>query len=228
MKILGLIPARAGSKGIKNKNIIDVGGIPLVEHTFKFASNLKAINKLALSSDSNKIIEICSKYKKIEVPFMRPKELSTDSANISDVSIHILEHYKKEKFTHLALFQPTTPFRNIDEITNAINVFKKGNVKSIFSVNEITYHPSRCITIKENSYEYVLKPSTKMEGRQFLQKVYSINGSFYMCSIDFLKSNKSFMSPNSVPVVFSKESSFDIDDHYDLEQARKFYDLKDS
>jgi len=227
LKILGLIPARAGSKGIKNKNIIDVGGIPLVEHTFKFASNLKAINKLALSSDSNKIIEICSKYKKIEVPFMRPKELSTDSANISDVSIHILEHYKKEKFTHLALFQPTTPFRNIDEITNAINVFKKGNVKSIFSVNEITYHPSRCITIKENSYEYVLKPPTKMEGRQFLQKVYSINGSFYMCSVDFLKSNKSFMSPDSVPVVFSKESSFDIDDQFDLERAKQFYELKD-
>ncbi len=227
MKILGLIPARAGSKGIKNKNTIDVGGIPLVEHTFKFASNLKAIDKLALSSDSNKIIEICSKYKKIEVPFMRPKELSTDSANISDVSLHILEHYKKEKFTHLALFQPTTPFRNIDEITNAINVFKKGNVKSIFSVNEITYHPSRCITIKENSYEYVLKPPTKMEGRQFLQKVYSINGSFYMCSVNFLKSNKSFMSPDSVPVVFSKESSFDIDDKFDLERARQFYELKD-
>ena len=228
MKILGLIPARAGSKGIKNKNIIDVGGIPLVEHTFKFVSNLKVIHKLALSTDSKKIIEICSKYKKIEVPFVRPKELSTDAANVSDVSLNILEHYKKEKFTHLALFQPTTPFRNINEISNAIDIFKNRNTESIFSVNEITYHPSRCITIKENSYEYVLKPSTKMEGRQFLQKVYSINGSFYMCSIDFLKSNKSFMSPNSVPVVFSKESSFDIDDHYDLEQARKFYDLKDS
>ena len=222
MKILGLIPARAGSKGIKNKNIIDLGGMPLVEHTFKFVSNLKSIHKLALSTDSKKIIEICSKYKKIEVPFV-----STDSANISDVSLHILEHYKKEKFTHLALFQPTTPFRNIDEISNAIDVFKNKNTESIFSVNEITYHPSRCITMKGNSYEYVLKPSTKMEGRQFLQKVYSINGSFYMCSIDFLKSNKSFMSPDSVPVVFSKESSFDIDDHYDLEQARQFFDLKD-
>ena len=227
MKILGLIPARAGSKGIKNKNIIDLGGMPLVEHTFKFVSSLKGIDKFALSSDSKKIIEICSKYKNIEVPFVRPKELSTDSANISDVSLHILEHYKKDKFTHLALFQPTTPFRNIDEISNAINIFKNRNTESIFSVNEITYHPSRCITIKENSYEYILKPSTKMEGRQFLKKVYSINGSFYMCSIDFLKFNKSFMSPDSVPVTFSKESSFDIDDHNDLEQARLFYDLKD-
>lgn len=227
MKILGLIPARAGSKGIKNKNIIDLGGMPLVEHTFKFVSNLKGIDKFALSSDSKKLIEICSKYKNIEVPFMRPKELSTDSANISDVSLHILEHYKKDKFTHLALFQPTTPFRNIDEISNAINVFKNRNTESIFSVNEITYHPSRCITIKENFYEYILKPSTKLEGRQFLKKVYSINGSFYMCSIDFLKFNKSFMSPDSVPVIFSKESSFDIDDHNDLEHARLFYDLKD-
>ena len=80
--------------------------MPLVKHTFKFVSNLKSIHKLALSTDSKKIIEICSKYKKIEVPFVRPEELSTDSANISDVSLHILEHYKKEKFTHLALFQP--------------------------------------------------------------------------------------------------------------------------
>ena len=95
LKILGLIPARAGSKGIKNKNIIDLGGMPLVEHTFKFVSNLKAIHKLALSTDSKKIIEICSKYKKIEVPFVRPEELSTDSANISDVSLHILEHNKR-------------------------------------------------------------------------------------------------------------------------------------
>jgi CMP-N,N'-diacetyllegionaminic acid synthase len=226
LKILGLIPARAGSKGIKNKNIVELGGIPLIEHTFKFVSNLKVVHKLVLSTDSKKIIEICSKYKKIEVPFVRPKELSTDSANISDVSLHILEHYKKENFTHLALFQPTTPFRNIDEILNAIDVLENRNIESIFSVNEITYHPSRCITLKENSYEYILKPPTKMEGRQFLQKVYSINGSFYMCSIDFLKSNKTFMSPDSVPVVFSKETSFDIDDHYDLEQARHFYDLK--
>ena len=58
---------------------------------------------------------------------------------LSSVSLHILEHYKKEKFTHLALFQPTTPFRNIDEISNAIDVFKNKNTESIFSVNEITY-----------------------------------------------------------------------------------------
>tara|TARA_B100000700_G_scaffold78441_1_gene88063 strand:+ start:174 stop:857 length:684 start_codon:yes stop_codon:yes gene_type:complete len=227
LKILGLIPARAGSKGIKNKNIIDLGGMPLVEHTFKFVSNLKAIHKLALSTDSKKIIEICSKYKKIEVPFVRPEELSTDSANISDVSLHILEHYKKEKFTHLALFQPTSPFRKADEIINAIDLFKKRDVESIFSVNEITYHPSRCVTIDKNSYKYVLQPPTKMEGRQFLQKVYSINGCFYMCTTEFLRLNKSFMSPSSIPVIFSKKSSFDIDDQFDIEQARHFQEFND-
>mgnify|MGYP000517299430 CR=1 FL=1 len=146
---------------IKNKNIIDLGGMPLVEHTFKFVSNLKVIHKLALSSDSKKIIEICSKYKKIEVPFVRPEELSSDSANISDVSLHILEHYKKEKFTHLALFQPTTPFRNIDDISNAIDFFKNRNIESIFSVkvntiSEWSAHSNSCYNHPSHISNFVI------------------------------------------------------------------------
>ena len=91
MKILGLIPARAGSKGIKNKNIIDLGGMPLVEHTFKFVSNLKSIHKLALSTDSKKIAAISSKFGAY-VPGLRPKKFSRDTSSTESVIKHYIDN----------------------------------------------------------------------------------------------------------------------------------------
>ncbi len=224
MKILGLIPARKGSKGIKDKNITKLGKLPLIEHTFKFVSALDHVDKFILSTDSEKIIEISNKYPMIDTPFKRPNNLCTDHANISDVAIHAIDECNKiynTIFTHIALFQPTSPFRNLDEVNGAINTLIKNNHDSIFSVNPVIHHPSEYITISKNSYKVVLPPKSKDEQRQQYDNVYFINGSFYMCSAKFLRQNKSFLTPSSQPVIFSKYSSFDIDDEFDLELARQ-------
>ncbi len=223
MNILGLIPARKGSKGIKDKNIIDLGNIPLIEYTLSFASNIEQIHKIVLSTDSKKIIKIAEKYPKIQVPFIRPDYLSTDSANVSDVAIHAIKECNKiydTEFTHVALFQPTSPFRIKEEVTESINKFINNKYDSIFSVNEVIHHPSEYITIHKNRYSLVLPPKSNEEQRQFYESVYFINGSFYMCSVNFLMKNKSFLTSDSKPVIFSKSSSFDIDDDFDLKLAR--------
>lgn len=223
MNILGLIPARKGSKGIKDKNIIDLGNVPLIEYTFAFTSNIEQLQKVVLSTDSKKIIKIAENYPKIQVPFIRPDHLSTDSANVSDVAIHAIKEcniiYDTE-FTHIALFQPTSPFRIKEEITKSINEFINNKYESIFSVNEVIHHPSEYITISKDRYSLVLPPKSNEEQRQFYESVYFINGSFYMCSVNFLMQNKSFLTPDSKPVIFSKSSSFDIDDDFDLKLAR--------
>ncbi len=223
MKILGVIPARKGSKGIKDKNLITLGKMHLIEYTLQFTSKISQLDKVILTTDSDEIMEIGKKYNHVDIPFKRPAELSTDYANISDVAIHALDEcnnkYKNE-FSHVALFQPTSPFRKIEEINNSINEVIKNRYESIFSVNEVIHHPSEYITIKENNYELILPPESKNEQRQFYDTVYFINGSFYMCSVDFLKKYKSFLTPKSKPVIFSKSSSFDIDDDFDLKLAR--------
>lgn len=223
MKILGLIPARKGSKGIKNKNIIDLGGMPLIEHTFNTVSNLSHILSPVLSTDSATIQKIASKYQKIEVPFTRPDELCSDNSNVSDVALHAIKYFEENSdinFTHVALFQPTSPFRNEKEIINAIEYFKDSSTESVFSVNEVIHHPSEYIIINSNGYDFVMQSSKEKEQRQNYKDVYFINGSFYMCSTTFLQNNKSFINEESTPIIFSKKSSFDIDDDFDLELAR--------
>lgn len=222
MRILGLIPARKGSKGITDKNIIDLGGMPLIEHTFQTVSNIPQLHTVALSTDSIAIKGIASRYKNIEVPFTRPSTLCTDTANVSDVALHAVNYYKNEGilFSHIALFQPTSPFRSEKEIINAIEYFNDLSIDSIFSVNEVIHHPSEYITISDKGYQLVMPASSDKEQRQSYEEVYFINGSFYMCKVEFLENNLSFLNKDSVPIIFSKKSSFDIDDEFDLELAR--------
>tara|TARA_B100000965_G_C19324974_1_gene640397 strand:+ start:66 stop:758 length:693 start_codon:yes stop_codon:yes gene_type:complete len=223
VKILGIIPARKGSKGIKNKNIINLGNMPLIEYTFSFTANVNKIDKIILSTDSDEIIKIAERYTHIDIPFTRPDYLCTDEANVSDVAIHALDEcnkiYKTE-YTHIALFQPTSPFRIKKEIDDSINELIKNEYDSIFSVNEVIHHPSEYITINDDKFNLILPPKSDSEQRQLYDSVYFINGSFYMCSVDFLKKNKSFLTANSKPIIFSKNSSFDIDDDFDLMLAR--------
>tara|TARA_B110000879_G_C11127752_1_gene494631 strand:- start:661 stop:1350 length:690 start_codon:yes stop_codon:yes gene_type:complete len=222
MKILGLIPARKGSKGIIDKNIIDLGGLPLIEHTFKTASNIAQLHTIALSTDSVAIKGIAARYENIDIPFTRPMELCSDAANVSDVALHALNYYRDKGviFTHIALFQPTSPFRSEKEIVNAIECFNNSSIDSIFSVNEVIHHPSEYITISDNGFDLVMPTPSNKEQRQSYEDVYFINGSFYMCTVNFLEVNSSFLNEKSIPIIFSKKSSFDIDDEFDLELAR--------
>ena len=142
MKILGIIPARAGSKGIKNKNIIDLGGKPLISWTIKSAikSNL---DEIIVSTDSIKIKNVSIKNG-CKVPFLRPKHLSKDNSKTVDVAIHAINFYKKKNifFDAIMILQPTCPFRSIEDMGIQPQSTRK------VSITEIKIDKGRIISIK--------------------------------------------------------------------------------
>ena len=134
-KILALIPARGGSKGLPNKNIREFGGLPLIAHTIKTAINCKFFNKIVVSTDSDKIASISKKHG-ADIPFIRPQELSTDDSTTLSVVKHAISFFleKKEIFDAVIVLQPTTPFREVKVLNTALEKFLETTPDSVVSI----------------------------------------------------------------------------------------------
>jgi len=142
MKILGLIPARGGSKGIPLKNIQKLAGKPLINYTIESAKKSK-IDKVIVSTDTKKIAQI-STSAGAEVPFLRPKKISKDSSSTIKVIKHALKFLKlKQNYEPdiIVILQPTSPLRTAKMINNSINILKKSKCSSVISVSKIKSHP---------------------------------------------------------------------------------------
>ena len=150
MKILYLIPARGGSKGLPGKNIKKLDGKYLINHAIDFARNFTTDENICMSTDSNQIIESAleNNYK---VPFIRPNILSTDTASTNDVMLHALKYYESKGFFYdlIVLLQPTTPFRKKEDLKNMINQWDE-NLDMMVSVKEL--HDSPYFSIFEESF----------------------------------------------------------------------------
>ena len=130
--ILVVIPARGGSKGLPDKNIMPLAGKPLIEWTIEVARESKYIDRFILSTDSEEIADVARSYQ-CEVPFMRPQELATDDASGNDVVIHALE-YIGEKYNLVMVLQPTSPLRKTEDIDQALEIMEKENAPAVVSV----------------------------------------------------------------------------------------------
>ena len=143
MKILGIIPARGGSKGIPQKNLRKILGKPMIQYSFDVAKKSK-INKIIVTTDDKKIAKF-AESQGIDVPFVRPKKLSNDSTKTFDVIKHSLDYLiKKQDYTPeiVIILQPTSPLRTSNIIDNSINLLKQCNATSVISVSKIKTHPS--------------------------------------------------------------------------------------
>tara|TARA_B110000027_G_scaffold6368_1_gene5802 strand:- start:1487 stop:2173 length:687 start_codon:yes stop_codon:yes gene_type:complete len=222
MKTLVIIPARAGSKGIKNKNLRKINNTSLVENTFRLASKLKNIDDIIVSTDSKKIIRISKKFKKIKSPFIRPKHLASDNSKMNDVVMHAINFLKKKKsYDYVVILQPTSPFRKLREVNKIINFTKKNKIKSLFSVTESWQHPSEFIEINNNGKMKNIN-SNVGSNRQNYKKVYFISGAVYMIKIDYFLKNKKFITNESIPFIMSQETLIDIDNPFHLKIADIF------
>ena len=224
MKTLVLIPARAGSKEIKNKNLKKLGPRTLVEHTFITACKIKNIDDIILSTDSKTVIKLSKKYKKIKTLFIRPKKYATDKSKMSEVALHAINFLKKinKRFKYLIILQPTTPFRSIKELNEIINYVKKNKIKSLFSVTESWQHPSEFIQIKKRKKAKFLDKNLDTY-RQKYKKYYFISGAIYMTEIDYFLKKKRFITNESLPFIMSQETLIDIDNYFHLKVARGLY-----
>ena len=220
MKILSIIVARSGSKGIKNKNMVKINDKPLIFYSLKILKNIKKLTYPFVSTDSTKIISYCNKFGFNE-GYIRPKKLYKDKSKIIDIIMDALkwiDKNKKKSFDAVALLQPTSPLRNNKEIIKAINLFKKKNYDSLVMASKMYQHPYECLELKKNNWNYLRKPKKQSLRRQnYKQNFYFIDGSFYIAKISFLKKYRSFIRENNTVILKSKNKiNIDIDDNLDL------------
>ncbi len=226
MNILGFIPARKGSKGIPGKNFTKLNGHPLIKYTLDVLTKLKKKTRISIfiSTNDEKIKRYC-KAKGFKVNYNRPKKLSTSKSNIVDTVLHGLEWYENRisnKVDAILLLQPTSPIRKVDEITKAINYFKKNRIESLASVSPVKEHPFEIIEEqKNNKWRFIKKPKKKVIRRQeFSKDFYFVDGNFYLVRRNFLKNKKTFLKENFTKLFKLKRNwPVDIDNLEDLSVA---------
>lgn len=215
--ILGLIPARGGSKSIPGKNLVDLGGRPLIAWTIEAALN-SSLSKVIVSTDSFEIASVC-KLLGAEVPFMRPEKISEDNSLSIDVVLHALDTLE-EDFDAVMLLQPTSPFRSVADINDAIQLISEAD--SVISVEAVGgKHPARMKYIDDDGY--LVDPSFA-EGlehipRQQLETFYIRSGSIYLTRKDTIR-KRTFRGLKSKALILPSSRSINIDSVFDLQIAR--------
>lgn len=212
MRILYLIPARKGSKGLPGKNTKLLGDKPLIEYSIDFAlNNVKKDDALCISTNDETVIAI-AESKGITIPFIRPEELANDSASSHDVIIHAINQYEKlnQTFDAVLLLQPTSPFRIQDDFTNLIKEYSV-DTDMVVSVKLAKENPYFTL-FEENSEGFLDKSKTgNFERRQDCPEVYAFNGSMYLINKASIKKSKIADFKNIKKIIMPEERSVDID-----------------
>ncbi len=224
MKILALITARGGSKRIPRKNIRLLGDKPLVVWSIDIAKGINDICDILVSTDDEAIAEISSKAGAF-VPWIRPKELSTDTSSSVDVALHALDWYEanKGRVDGLLLLQPTSPFRSKDNILKGIELFRRNQLKPVVGVSLTHNHPMW--TMKKKGDYLVPFMSEHGFGKRFqdLPLAFIVNGSFYLVSPEDLRMNHSFIAISTIPLIIeSPQEALDLDTEWDFRMAEFF------
>jgi CMP-N-acetylneuraminic acid synthetase len=220
--ILCIIPARCGSKGIIDKNIIDVCGKPLIAYSIESALKLQSENliaKVIVSTDCEKIASVAKEYG-ADIPFLRPDELSHDKSKSIDFMIHALAYFDNigEKYDTVLLLQPTSPIRSFYLLKQAIDTFNNSNNDSLISCYKEEYI-NDLVMYKIDS-ENTLKPMNKYHNkgvrRQDHGEVFVRNGSIYITKTDYLKNTGQIISDEPLLIEMKKSDSINIDTMEDL------------
>jgi N-acylneuraminate cytidylyltransferase/CMP-N,N'-diacetyllegionaminic acid synthase len=229
MKILAVITARGGSKSIKNKNIVKFLKKPLIYWTIKEAKKSKLINKLIVSTDSVKIKNTAEKFN-TEVPFLRPRSISTDQSKSSAAIIHAINFYKKKKihFDYVMMLEPTSPLRSYFDIDKAIKLIVKNKAKSLVTFTKTkSSHPHFLYRIvKKKIFPYIYKSKYFVTRRQDLKDFYYPDGTIYISEVDYYLKKKNFYHEKTYPLILPEWKSFEIDSYNDLKIAEAVMRIK--
>lgn len=220
-KILCVIPARGGSKGLPGKNIKNLLGKPLIAYTIEQAQRSKYIDRIIVSTDSKRIAEIASLCG-AETPFLRPKNLATDQSSGIDVLLHAVDWMEKKgkyAFDIVVLLHATTPLRNICDIDKSIELLFRTNADNVFSVTPANRNPYFNIVEIDKNKKVRLVKKGNFATRQSAPEVFDMNASIYVWRKDVLKNKKAVFLEKSTTYVMPKERSIDIDDYVDFKTA---------
>ena len=227
-KVIAIIPARGGSKGVPRKNIRLLGGKPLIAYTIEVALKSSLIDRVLVTTDDQEIAEVARSFG-AEVPFLRPAELAADDTPPDPVLKHTLEFLEtKEGYRPdiIVWLEPPTPFRTLEEVEEAIRIFKDDEeADSLRAVCEPSQNPYKMWTL-EGKY---LTPLITQAGRalhtgprQKTGKVYWQNGSIFLLRYKTIMEKGNFFGDKILPLIVSNSRNIDIDTEEDLRRAEHY------
>lgn len=212
-KVLGVIPARGGSKGIPGKNIRILGGKPLIAWTIEAAKGSAYLDRLVLSSDSADIIRVAKEYE-CEAPFVRPAELARDDTPGVEVPLHALSMLPG--YEYVVLLQPTSPLRSVADIDGCLEKCVAEKAPACVSVSEAAESPYWMYVIDgQGRLEPFAGKARTFVRRQDIPPAYLLNGAVYAAETPSLISTRSFITGDTVAFPMPRERSLDIDDELD-------------
>ena len=219
MRILGVIPARGGSKSVPRKNIKEIGGKPLIAWTIE-ASKDVGLSRVVLSTDDEEIAKVGREYG-VEVPFMRPNELATDKAyQIPGIQWAVGECEKTDgKYDAIMMLQPTAPMRTKGDILKAIELFKSDpSLDSVISLTPAAEYPERMKYLDEegNIEDPPFCEKVENQSRQELRPIYEKNGAIYVTKRDVLMETGSLKGKKSKALIVTQKRSVNIDTPFEF------------
>jgi CMP-N-acetylneuraminic acid synthetase len=222
MRVLGILPVRAGSKGIPGKNVRLLNGRPLMEWSGLALLNANGLDRVICSTDDELMAETARKIG-LEVPFLRPKELADDISRIVDVIIHAINFFKEqgEYYSHIALVQATSPTVSNIDIEKAIRLALEEELDTVISGYEISsQHPNLMFTInKNNRCDWLYNNKKEEARRQDYEKIYVRTGLVYIIKTDIIESNKKLYGDNIGFIQIDEDRSITIDTESDFLRA---------
>lgn len=229
MKHIAIIPARSGSKGLKDKNIKLLAGKPMLAYTIEAAKQSGIFDCVHVSTDSEEYARIARDYG-ADVPFLRSDELSGDTAGSWDVVRWTIEQYKKlgQAFDCVTLLQPTSPLRTEADIYNTFQLMQEKRADAVVAVCEMDHSPLWSNVLPENGNMNGFLDHAANAGRQKLPVYYRINGAIYMLKISLMgQAEFSLYGDGTYAYIMPKERSVDIDDEFDFTIAEAIIDKFD-
>jgi N-acylneuraminate cytidylyltransferase/CMP-N,N'-diacetyllegionaminic acid synthase len=221
-KVLGIIPARSNSKRLKNKNIIDLAGKPLINYTIKAGLESQYIDELIVSTDSEKISRIAENAG-ATIPFLRPAALSEDNTSSTDVIEHAVDYLKKEngqEFDYIILLQPTSALRDAIEIDRSFKSMETIGCDALVSVTRMDHPPQWSNVLPPDlNMKNFLKDEIQNRRSQEFSNYYRLNGAIYIAKMEYFKRHKGFWGEDTHAFVMERNKSVDIDDAWDLKLA---------
>lgn len=224
MKVLGIIPARGGSKGIPDKNLRELAGKPLLAYAQEAASASGVIDRLVLSTDSPAIADL-GRSLGLEVPFMRPAEFAGDESPMLGVLQHAVAQMEGTAWRPdaVVLLQPTSPLRRPEHIRKAIELLKDGQCDSVVSVVEIPslFAPQKALTIRAGWLKFWSEGGSEITRRQQAETSYAREGTVYACWRDVLMEMGSLYGEKCLPYLVPADEALNLDTMDDWRRAEE-------
>lgn len=221
LKVLGLIPARGGSKTIPRKNVIMLNGVPLIAYSIRAALQSYFVNRVIVSTEDNEIAEL-SRLFGAEAPFLRPLALAQDDIPSIQVVRHALDYLKENEHYYpdvIVLLQPTSPLRKPSDIDEAVQKLIQTGCDSVVSISQVAQHPYWMYVLDGDKIKRFIETDVIPLRRQDLPPVYFLNGAVYATRPAVIYHHGSLLGKDTRAILMPQERAVDIDEPVDLALA---------